>query len=284
MFFRRKTKVRAAHLPLSLLFCVCFFFSSTKISFIMRLLIALVFVLGLALQVCGQVASSVSAAAPSATGSGTASATITPTQSYPTPEAPINLDNKCKGHIINICPQWEDPPGFALGNFRLYITAQGSGIVQAFTGISDFSARITNVLPQTLYDVWVQGQDGNGVWSFNSTVVTMTTDPADPKLDPTRDIQGFTCSRTTNPKNNRVAATCSWTPALDAVRQINYKVHCVSPVREPTLVRRRVYGATAAAATSAFFAVHRDIATCTFKARFYYARRATTRHSFTLTF
>jgi len=255
----------------------------------MRLLIALVFVLGLALQVCGQLTpSSVSAAAPSATGSGTASATITPTQSYPTPPAPINLANLCLNHIVNICPGWADPPGYSLGNFRLYITAQGSGIVQAFTGIAGFDTRITNVLPQTLYDVWVQGQDGNGVWSLNSTTVTFTTDPADPKLDPTRDIQAFTCSKGTNPKNNRVAATCSWTAALDAVRQINFKVHCVSvlngvAVREPTLVRRRVYGDTAAAATSAFFAVDRDVGQCTFKARFYYARRATTRHSFTLT-
>jgi len=250
----------------------------------MRLLIALVFVLGLALQVVGQLTpSSVSAAAPSATGSGTPSATLTPTQSYPTPEAPINLDNLCKGHIINICPEWEDPPGFVFGLYRLYVTAQGSGIIQSFT-LSDVSLRVTNTLPQTLYDVWVQGQDGNGVWSFNSTVVTMTTDPADPKYDPTRDIQGFTCARSTNPKNNRVAAVCSWTAALDTVRQINYKVHCVSTVREPTLVRRRVYGATAAAATTAFFAISRDIATCTFKARFYYTRRATTRHSFTLTF
>jgi len=249
----------------------------------MRLLLAIVF-LSLALQVFGQLTpSSVSPAAASPTGSGTASATITPTQSYPTPEAPINLDNRCKNHIINICPQYEDPPGFVFGNYRIYVTAQGSGIVQSFTTNQE-SLRITNTLPQTLYDVWVQGQDGNGVWSFNSTTVTMTTDPADPKYDPTRDIQGFSCARDTNPVNNRVAATCSWTAALDAVRQINFKVHCVSPIREPTLVRRRIYGSTAATAVTAFFAVHRDIATCTFKARFYYARRATTRHSFTLTF
>jgi hypothetical protein len=250
----------------------------------MRLLIALVFVLGLALQVCGQITpSSPSPPAPSATGSGTASATITPTQSYPTPDAPINLDNHCKAHIINICPAWEDPLTAVFGLYRVYVTVQGSNVIQSFT-TTDISLRITNTLPQTLYDVWVQGQDGNGVWSLNSTVVTMNTDPADPKYDPTRDIQGFTCAPGTNPKNNRVAATCSWTAAQDAVRQINFKVHCVSAIREPTLVRRRVYGATAAAATNAFFAISRDIATCTFKARFYYARRATTRHSFTLTF
>jgi len=252
----------------------------------MRLLLALVFVLGLALQVCGQVVpSSVSAVAASASSSGTASATITPTQSYPTPDAPINLANGCPNHIINLCPHWDNPlTAPSLGNYRLYATVQGSGIVQSFTGIAETNFPITNAIPQTLYDVWVQGQDGNGVWSLNSTVVTMTTDPADPKYDPTRDIQGFTCVPGTNPANNRVAATCSWTPALDTVRQINFKVHCVSTVREPTLVRRRVYGATAAAAVDAFFAISRDIATCTFKARFYYARRPTTRHSFTLTF
>jgi len=248
----------------------------------MRLL-AIVVVLSLALQVFGQVTPSPSGAAPSATGSGTPSSTGSTTNTYPQPPAPVNLDNLCKAHIINICPAWDDPPGYVFGVYRLYYTAQGSPTVGVIrTG--QVSLRITNLLTGTLYDVWVQGQDNRGVWSANSSIITMTTDPADPKLDPTRDIQGFSCARTTNPKNNRNAALCSWSPALDSVRQINYKVHCTSSVREPTLVRRRVYGNTAQTATSAFFAVSRDISTCTFKARFYYARRATTRHSFTVTF
>jgi hypothetical protein len=263
----------------------------------MRLL-TLVFVLGLALQVFGQVssvaptsgaataaASSVagSSVIPSVTGSGTGSPTGTPSISYPTPPAPINLANKCLGHIINICPSWEEPLGYTFVSYRLYGTLQGSGVVGVIR-TSRTDGRITNLTPGSLYDVWVQGQDANGVWSINSTIVTMTTDAADPKKDPTRDIQGFSCAQTTNPVNNRRAALCSWTAALDTVRQINYKVHCVSTVREPTLVRRRVYGTAAAAATSAFFAVHRDIATCTFKARFYYLRRATSRHTFVLNF
>jgi hypothetical protein len=249
----------------------------------MRLLLALVVVLSLALQVFGQVASS---PAPSAagTGSGTPSPTGTASISYPQPPAPINLDNLCKNHIINICPEWADPPGYKFGVYRLYYTAQGSATV-SYIRTSSISVRITGLLPGTLYDTWVQGQDGHGVWSANSSIVTMTTDPADPKYDPTRDIQGFTCSKTTNPNNNRNAASCTWTAALDTVRQINYKVHCVSNIREPTLVRRRVYGATAAAATSAFFAVNRDASTCTFKARFYYARRpSSTRHTSVVNF
>jgi len=245
----------------------------------MRLLLALVFVLGLALQVLGQIpsiASSVSAAAsPSQTGS--------TTETYPQPMPPVNLDNICKGHIINICPEWEEPQGFKFGVYRLYYTAQGSPTVDVIR-TSQLSLQITDLAPQTLYDVWVQGQDKNGVWSANSSIVTMTTDPADPKYDPTRDIQGFSCSKTTNPSNNRNAALCSWTAALDTVRQINYKVRCSSANTEPTLVRRRVYGANAATATSAFFAINRNDATCVFKARFYYTRRPTARHSFTLTF
>jgi len=257
----------------------------------MRLLLALVFVLGLALQVFGQssvvpassvVAGSSVVVGVSASGSGTPSQTGSTTVTYPQPPAPVNLDNLCKNHIINICPEWADPPGYKFGYYRLYYTAQGSATVNVIR-TSQISVQITNLLPQTLYDTWVQGFDGKA-WSANSSIVTMTTDPADPKYDPTRDIQGFTCSATSNPLNNRNAATCTWTPALDTVRQINYKVHCISTLREPTLVRRRVYGATAAAATSAFFAVSRDSSTCVFWARFYYARRATTRHSFTVTF
>jgi len=249
----------------------------------MRLLLALVFVLGLALQSTAQTvtASSVqpSSIQPSISQSTTGTASIT----YPTPEAPIGLDNLCKGHIINICPEWSDPPGFVFGVYRLYYTQQGSGVV-GVVKTSDFSIKITDLLPGSLYDVWVQGQDSNGVWSLNSSIVTMDTDAADPKKDPTRDIQAFSCAKTTNSANNRNAATCTWTAAQDTVRQINFKVRCVSTTREPTLVRRRVYGATAAAATSAFFAVNRDVGTCTFKARFYYARRPTARHSFTLAF
>jgi len=245
----------------------------------MRLLLALVF-LGLALQASAQLTVTPSSVVPSVSNSLSATASST----YPTPAAPVNLDNLCKGHIINICPDWQDPPGYVFGVYKLYYTAQGSGIIGSVR-TSDTSIRITNLLPGTLYDVWVQGQDGNGVYSFNSTVITMTTDAADPKKDPTRDIQNFSCAKSTNPANNRNAATCTWTAALDTVRQINYKVHCASAVREPTLVRRRVYGATAAAATSAFFAINRDQTTCTFKARFYYARRpAATRHAFSLTF
>jgi hypothetical protein len=244
----------------------------------MRLLLALVF-LGLALAVSGQsptVPSSAVAPSPSA------SATISPTGTYPQPPAPVGLDNFCKNHIINICPGWSDPSGFVFGAYKLFVT-DPTGLTQEID-LAETSTRITSLTAATAYTVKVQGQDGNGVWSLNSTDVIMTTNVTDPKNDPTRDIQAFTCAKGTNPKNNRVSATCSWTAAQDAVRQINYKVHCVSTVREPTLVRRRVYGATAAAATNAFFAINRDTASCTFKARFYYERRPTTRHSFTLSF
>jgi hypothetical protein len=247
----------------------------------MRLLLALVF-LGLALAVSGQSPTVPSSAVVAASASVAPSASGTGTGTYPQPPAPVGLDNFCKNHIINICPGWTDPTGVVFGAYKLYVT-DPTGLTQEFD-LAEESTRITSLTAATAYTVKVQGQDGNGVWSLNSTDVIMTTNVTDPKNDPTRDIQAFTCVKGTNAKNNRVSATCSWTAAQDAVRQINYKVHCVSTLREPTLVRRRVYGATAAAATNAFFAINRDTASCTFKARFYYERRPTTRHSFTLSF
>jgi len=210
-----------------------------------------------------------------------ASHTGSPSNTYPQPPAPINLANICLHHIQAICPQWANPGGFNFDLFRFYYTAQGSGIVNKVT-LSGFDTLVTGLNPATLYDTWIQGVDShNGVWSANSTILTMTTDPADPKKDPTRDIQGFSCSKTTT-VNNRVGALCTWTAALDTVRQINFKVHCVSTLREPNLIRKRVFGAAAAALTSEMFAVNRDVGTCTIKARFYYTRRPTARHVFVL--
>jgi hypothetical protein len=193
------------------------------------------------------------------------------------------LANNCLNHIVTICPVW-DASGFNL--YRLYYKVQGSLTeTRVVTGRTDLS--ITDLPAGTLFDFWIQGVDvAVGVWSANSTFVTMFTDAADPKNDPTRDIQGFACTQGTNPNQGanfgRVSATCTWTAALDTVRQINFKVHCYSDDLEPNTVKRRVYGTKAASATSAFFAINRDSGTCVFRARFYYDRRPTARHTFTL--
>jgi len=248
----------------------------------MRFLLALIVVLGIAFQ----------ASAQSLSGTGTWSTTISTTPSttkslsatatYPTPPAPLNLRNRCLGHIINICPGWDDPIGFDYNVYRVYYSEQGTGIVNTVV-VNDISTRITNLNGNALYDVWVQGVDTNiGAFSFNSTTVIMQTDPADPKADPTRDIQNFACAQGVNPETNRIAIICNWVAALDTVRQINFKVECTSTVREPVTIKKRIFGSKAQL-TTALLAINRDIATCNVYARFYYARRPTSRHFVQLT-
>lgn len=256
----------------------------------MRFLIALVVLLGLSMQVLGQLTSSgipdslSQTWTASNTWTQTATLSGTPSQTYPQPIAPTGLANKCSGHIITICPQWDVSTTFNL--YRLYYKVQGS-LVETRVTTSRNDLDITGLPANTLFDFWVQGVDvAVGVWSANSSFVTMFTDAADPKNDPTLDISGFTCTQGVNPnagKNlGRVSATCTWTAALATVRQINFKVHCFSDDLEPTTIKRRVYGTSAASDTSAFFAINRDSGSCTIWARFYYARRPTARHSFIL--
>jgi len=205
---------------------------------------------------------------------GTGTATVT----YPTPQAPSVDGNGCPGHIEFLCPFWSDPAGFTFNIYRVYYQNTFSSVITTFTTTLD-SARIgPGLSPNTQYNVWVAGADtGVGVWSFNSTVVTFTTAAADPKKDPTLDVQNFLCVRDTNPDTGRGAVSCSWTAAKETVVRINFKVKCVSSdIREPTFTRRHVYGANANA-VSAFFAVNRDVGTCTVKARFFYNRRPTSR-------
>jgi len=246
----------------------------------MRFILALIVVLGLAVQALSQ----------STSGTGTWSTSFIPsvstslshTGSYPTPPAPLNLRNRCLSHIINICPGWDIPTGFDYNVFKVHFALQGSGVIQTVV-VNRVSTRITNLVPGALYDVMVQGVDTHfGVYSFNSTTIIMQTDPSDPKYDPTKDIQNFACAQGLNPVNNRIAIFCTWTAAQDVVRQINFKVKCSSTVRDPVFIRKRVFGAKAQL-LEAKLAINRDIATCNVYARFYYARRPTSRHSVTLT-
>jgi len=211
----------------------------------------------------------------------TSTGTPTATTTYPQPPAPIIDGNFCLHHIINICPSWHDPAGFSFNKYRLYYQLQGSTTINVVV-VTQTSQRITGLTANSPYNVWVQGVDTTiGVFSANSTVVVMTTDPSDPKNNPALDIQNFACVKGTNAKNGRVDVVCSWTAAQVTVKSINLKAHCVSASREPLFIRKHLFG-TKAQVTSVTFAIDRTPATCNFFARFYYARRPTTRHHFQL--
>jgi len=277
----------------------------------MRFLIAFVLVLGLILQVSAQASPSGTpsvSVTPSFTNSGTSSWTNSRTPSwtssntnsvsstvtgtgtgtgtasvtYPQPPAPTIDGNFCLNHIISICPAWTDPAGFSFNNYRLYIQLQGSTTISVIT-TSLNSLLVQGLTPSSSYNVFVQGEDTSiGVFSANSSVVVMTTAASDPKNDPSLDIQNFSCAKGTNAKSGRVDIVCTWTAAQDTVVRINFKCHCVSTVDDPLFVRKHYYGTKAASAVSVTFAINRASATCNIFARFYYARRPTTRHHFQL--
>jgi len=92
----------------------------------------------------------------------------------------VNIVNLCLHHIINICPSWSDPPGFVF--VKYIVTVSTGGVVVGTFTTSHTSGRITNLLPNTAYDVTVQGFEKNGLGSLVSTAVTFTTDPADAKI------------------------------------------------------------------------------------------------------
>jgi len=246
----------------------------------MRFLIAFIVLIALS-TVSGQLTSS-GAPAPATSSGAAASVSSTPSGTYPQPPAPVGLVNRCLGHKVNICPEWSDPPGFSFNLYRLYYKVQLSTTESRITTAST-STRVFPLPAGTLFDFWVAGVDvGNGVWSANSTAVTMQTIGPDPKLDPLRDVQGFACAAvpddgTGTQHESRTAIQCTWTAALDTVRQINYKVHCTSPDFEPLTIKKRKYGAAAAAAVSAYFHVHRESGKCVVHARFYYADRPSAR-------
>jgi hypothetical protein len=158
----------------------------------------------------------------------------------------------------------------------------GSGVFTAVT-LSQAKTRITNLTPNTNYDFFVQGVDTTiGVFSANSSISTFTTSPNDPKSDPSLDITNFDCVQTTNPTNGRGAIACSWTAAQDTIRNINFKCHCTSSVREPLLIRKKYWSSVANSRTDITFRINRDSAVCNIYAKAYYSRRPASRHSTTV--
>jgi hypothetical protein len=260
---------------------IIFFFINTIISttFTMRFLIAFLLVLGLSL-VSAQTTSDTSTISLSTT----TTSSLSPTQTIPTPPAPPAPTNVCPNHIQYICVGFDTNAATNYDIFRVYYQLSGSTtITRVLAPQGSFTVTIgPGLLPSSTYNVWVQGMDSTvGAFSFNSTTTVFTTQAPDPKMDPTLDIQNFGCVVAKNPNGNgRTGVQCTWTAAQATVIHINVKVHCVSkvaPIREPVTIRKRLWGSKAIA-LSAFFAVNRDNADCNVYARFYYARRATTRH------
>jgi len=199
------------------------------------------------------------------------------------PAAPVNVINRCLNHIVNICPGWSDPAGVVFATYEVSYVVQGSGAIPTIINFATNSGQVSGLLPATTYDFFVTGITGAGVRSLPSITVAFTTDPADAKLDPTRDITNIQCNDLKDTaSHDRYEIVCTWTAAAPVTPiRINAKVHCVSAIREPLTVRKNFYG-TAAAATTVTFHVHRDVATCAVYLRAFYPRRPASRHSLTV--
>jgi hypothetical protein len=270
----------------------------------MRLTLVLLVVLGLALQAAGQLSISNSNSVPasvtnsasnpasssnsntnsvsgsisvSASGTGTWTRSGTnswsPTGSasvtYPRPPTVVGLENFCKGHITNICPAWSDPAGFVFVEYEITIS---NGTFSNTFRWPNTSVRISNLAPNTNYNITVEGVLANGVRSLPSSI-SVTTDAADAKIDPALDIRNIACVSAIDPADhNRVEVDCTWTAAATTPSRIAVKVRCVSDIREPLFIRKKFFGARAAV-TSYTFHVHRDVATCNIFFRSYYPRR-----------
>jgi len=205
--------------------------------------------------------------------------TASPTNS---PPAPINVINACPNHIIHICPSWSNPTGFSYPQYEVSFIQSGCATCTATTFLtSQRSGRVSNLLPATSYDFTIVGILGNGVRSLPSTAVTFTTDPSDPKLDPTKDINNIVCNSVYDTTEERFEINCTWNAAAEALTRLVIKWRCTSPIRKNASNKKRLYGAKAQA-TAVTLHVHRDVATCAVFFRAYYARRPANRHALTV--
>jgi hypothetical protein len=206
----------------------------------------------------------------------------TPSATTPPGPAVVLFDNRCKNHIVNICPTWSDPAGFFYPRYLVEISPSCTGCSPAFPFVTaSTSGRIKGFLPGTTYTITVSGISSKGVLSLPATL-TITTAPADPKLDPTLDISNIQCSNTVNAQTLRSVITCTWTPAAPTPPfRISIKYKCTSEVREPDSHKRNYYGARAAG-TSLTLNANRDVATCTLRFKAYYPRRAASLHFVTV--
>jgi len=216
--------------------------------------------------------------APSTSNSWTPSTSATST--FPPPPAPVGLTNVCPNHIVNACPSWSDPTGIIFDSYILTYVVTGT-VSPIFTiTLTPTSGRVTALLPATSYDFTVQGVL-NGVASLSSTVLTVVTAAADPKLDKTRDISNIACTNVKSTVTNRSVILCTWGAALDTVVELRIKARCTSTIREPDEVRKHLFGSKATA-TTVTLNMNRDVAVCEVFFRARYARRRASRHHLTV--
>jgi hypothetical protein len=198
-----------------------------------------------------------------------------------TPPAPLNVTNRCPNHIVNICVGWENPATITYASFIVTYTTLATSAVSVTPVLTGSSIRINGLTPATSYSFVIVGLAANGQQSLATTAVTFTTDPADPKLDPTLDINNIVCDSVLDATENRYDVDCTWSAAAQLLTRLIVKWRCVSPIRENDRNKVRLYG-TAAQATSYSFHVHRDVATCTLYFHAYYIRRPASRHQLTV--
>jgi hypothetical protein len=196
---------------------------------------------------------------------------------------PTNVTNRCPGHIRNICVGWDDPAA-SFASFIVTLTNTLTGLVHGpITVTGATSWRFNGLNAATPYSALVTGVVGGTGLQVSAAAVTFTTDPADPKLDPTLDIRNIVCDSvlvtTTVPSRNVIQ--CSWTAAAQLLTRLVIKWRCLSEVRERDSNKLRIFGA-AAQATSIQLNVNRDVATCTVHFHAYYVRRPATRHQLTV--
>lgn len=209
------------------------------------------------------------------TSSNSGSNTVTP------PPAPTTPTNGCPNHIINICPVWNPPAGVVFAHYNLYFRVTGSTAAPTVFQVSGNSVRITNLTPSTSYDFAVEGVLANGVRSILSGTATFVTAAPDPKRDKARDISNIVCNNVKSSTTNRSVIQCSWTAAQDTILELRVKASCVSEIREPNEVRKKLFG-TRAQATSITLNMNRDVATCEVFIKARYARRLASRHHLTV--
>jgi len=173
---------------------------------------------------------------------------------------------------------------FYLVSYKVTGSANPPTIVQINAPLT--STRIPGLTPSTSYDFTVTGVvfvNAENIQSVPSAVSTFVTAAPDAKLNPNEDIHNINCVQFID-NLHRVSINCSWTapvaPGVNPTR-IGVKCHCISQIREPVLIHKRLFGAKASA-TSVVFHVHRDVTTCAIYLHAYYPRRPATRHHFIL--
>jgi len=156
-----------------------------------------------------------------------------------------------------------------------------------FTSTSNTFLKIVGLPPGQSITFTVVGNTPQGLTSLPSPTLTVQLAPPDAKLIPADDIHNITCTTSKNAATNRVDIVCNWSAATPvSPKKLSLKCHCISPIREPVLIRKKYYNAKAAITTKTFN-INRDVTSCAIYFHAYYPRpaqpnphwRATTRHS-----